>query len=382
MKNTVERIYLEMVEVQKHHVWPILFLIITVTAFFAFFAMNIEVDSSLDQQVRPEDDFLTIQNIMANEFGQTDAFFVVVSIDNSSGSTGAAFDIRDPEAIEAVERMQHALEEDGEVSSGVSIAGIFRQVFGRLPNSLEESKEWIRLLGKDADAFVNKDSSATIIIASVNIPKKPGALGDLQKRMQEKVDEVSLPAGVKAVLTGSPTLLDRIINLMIRDNIQTMAVALVFIFLSLAFLFRKLSLAIISVIPVIIAVIWLGGTMALFDIRLSVANAMVAAMVMGLGVDYAVHLTNSFDAMIKKNTKKPISKTMKVIGTALFISFITTLIGFGVNLLNTTEAGMVQGLTLALGITFSFVATMIVTPVLLKLKIEILREEHGEHRWK
>jgi len=382
MQDGLRGFYASLVEFQKRNVWAILFIMLIVTGTMLFYAMRLEVDSTLDQQLKPEDDYLSLKKVIQNEFDESDAFFVVVTVDKSNPDKDTVNDLRDPEVLHALDSLEKTLENEPEVKNATSIAAVFKSVFGRLPESLEESKEWQRMLGKDADAFFNNDASATIMNVSVNIPKKAGARDDVEARMEKKVSDAPFPLGINAAVTGFPKLLNEIINLMIRDSVETMAIALLFVFAILLFLFRKLSLTLITIAPVIVAVIWLAGTMTLLGIKLSVANATVAAMVIGLGVDYAIHFVNSFDAKIKKNSSKPITETAKVVGSALSISFLTTLVGFSVNLLGSTEAIRVQGLTLALGVIFAFTTTMILIPVLLKLKIEILREEHGDQRWK
>lgn len=378
----LEDYYERMVEEQKRHKWLFLFGIFLATGFFLFHALQLEVDTTLDQQLRPEDDFLTYRTFNAREFGETNSFFVVVKADPQTTEVNTVRDMRDPAVLAALGALEASFAEEGEVKQAVSIAGVFRQAFGRLPASVDESREWIELLGPDARSFFNKDYSATILIAGVNVPNKPGAADDLEKRFRARVADAPVPSGISATVTGNVVLLNKILNLMIGDNLFTMGVALVFVALSLAWLFRRFSLVFISTLPVFVAVIWLIGIMSLLDIRLSVANATVAAMVVGLGVDYAIHVTNSFDSAVQKHVKKPITRTMRTVGSALFLSFVTTFVGFAINLLGTTEATRVQGLTLAIGITCSFVVTMLLVPPLLKLKIDILREERGHHLWK
>lgn len=380
--HALEELYDQLVEQQKRHKWTFLFLLFLVTGFFFFHALSLEVDTTLDQQLRPEDDYLTYRTFNAREFGQTNSFFVVVKTDPDSTEATTIRDMRDPDVIEAIDLLDRSLSEEGEVKETISIARVFRQAFGRLPHSLEESRNWLKLLGPEASTFFNKDYSATIQIVGVNLPNKPGAANDVENRFRRRVSEAPVPLGVRANVTGNVVLLNKILNLMISDNLATMGIALIFVAIALAWLFRRFSLVFISVLPVLVAVIWLIGIMSLLDIRLSVANATVAAMIVGLGVDYAIHVTNSFDSAVKKHVRKPITRVMRTVGSALFLSFLTTFVGFSINVLGTTEATRVQGLTLAIGILCSFIVTMLLVPPLLKLKIDILREERGHHLWK
>ncbi len=378
----LENFYLNLVEFQKKHVWPILFLVLVVTGFFLFFALRLEVDSTLDQQLIPTDDYLTYKEVMSKEFGATDSFFVVIRTNEASPDEDGVRDMRDPKVIQGMLEIEKSLLKEPEVSSVTGISSVFKEVFGRAPNSIEESKEWLELLGPSAQAFFNKDKSATIMNVVVDIPNKPGNRDEVEARLHERVDAAPMPLGATASLTGFPTLLNRIIKLMINDSLVTLLVALVFVFAVMLYLYKKISYTLITFLPVIFAVIWLAGILEILGIKLSLSNATVGAMVIGLGVGYAIHVVNSFSSIVRKNESKPISRTMQVVGTALFLSYLTTFVGFGVNILGSTEAVRIQGFTLALGITLCYISTVVLVPVFLKLKIEILREEHGEHKWK
>ncbi len=377
-----EGLYVKLVEYQKNHVWLFLAVLFAITGFMLFHALQLQQDTTLDQQLVPEDDFLTYREFMAREFGQTNTFFVVVRTDEKNREPGSPLDLRNANVIQAMDELEASLADEGSISSTVSIAGVLKRAFGRLPATDAEARAWIGQLGPEVRRFYSKDFSATIVSMAVNVPDKPGATEQLEKRLRERVDEAPFPIGIRANLTGNLVLLNEILHLMISDAIFTLGIAVLFVSIINVWLFRRFSYVFISILPVVVAVIWLVGTMKLTGIRLSVANATVAAMVIGLGVDYAIHVTNSFDTNVRKHVRQPITKTMAVAGSALFVSFLTTLVGFSVNLLGTTEATRVQGLTLAIGVTYSFLVTMLLVPPLLKLKIDILREEEGLSKWK
>jgi hypothetical protein len=54
------------------------------------------------------------------------------------------------------------------------------------------------------------------------------------------------------------------------------------------------SLGAVTLLPVLLTVCWLVGTVALLDIPISVTTALVGSISVGLGVDYAVHVTDRF----------------------------------------------------------------------------------------
>ncbi|MDD5464623.1 MAG: MMPL family transporter, partial [Candidatus Moranbacteria bacterium] len=354
MAGAIEHFFESLVEYQKRHLWLSLFLIFFATGVMLFFALNVKVDSSLDGLLIPSGDYLKYREVMSREFGQVDSVFIVVRQDSGSKTVSESFDLRNPKVFEALSVLEKSLLEEPEVKSVSSINSLFLQAFGRLPQTEKESREWVGILGNSANSFINKDFSATVMFVSVDTPVKTEEKTDFEKRIDEKVNETPFPAGTEAIATGFPKLLNRIISLMIHDSITTLFLSLGFVFVVLLFFFRKFSLSVIAIVPVVISTIWLAGSMALIGLKLSVANAPVAAMIIGLGVDYGIHIVNTFDNKVKKHERKPITGTMKFAGAALFVSFLTSFIGFAVDMLGTTQAIQSQGLTLTLGITFTY----------------------------
>ncbi len=57
MSEALNEIFLKMVEFQKNHIWPILFMMRIITGFFLFHALRLEVDPTMDFALESKDDF-------------------------------------------------------------------------------------------------------------------------------------------------------------------------------------------------------------------------------------------------------------------------------------------------------------------------------------
>jgi len=64
----------------------------------------------------------------------------------------------------------------------------------------------------------------------------------------------------------------------------------------LAFDFRSLRLTAIALAQVVSGVLMMLGCMKLLGMQINYANAFVATMIMGVGIDYAIHLVHRFEA--------------------------------------------------------------------------------------
>jgi predicted RND superfamily exporter protein len=132
---------------------------------------------------------------------------------------------------------------------------------------------------------------------------------------------------------------------------------------------KAASLGVITLVPVVFSVTWLLGTMALLDIPIGFITALVGSISVGLGVDYAIHVSERFaeEYHDTASTETALIRTVTGTGSTLMSSAITTAVGFGVLSFSLLPALQQFGIVLALGIVYSFVASVYVQPSLLAL---------------
>jgi predicted RND superfamily exporter protein len=103
------------------------------------------------------------------------------------------------------------------------------------------------------------------------------------------------------------------------------------------------------------------GSMALFNIKLDVVNAVILPMIMGVGIDNGVHIIHRY----LENKTYTIEETVSHIGRAISMCSLTTVIGFGSLVSSTYNALALMGLSIALGMVFCLFHSLITLPLLL-----------------
>ena len=124
--------------------------------------------------------------------------------------------------------------------------------------------------------------------------------------------------------------------------------------------FRKPSYVILPMLTLVISTIWLFGSMALFGIAFNVIAVALVPLVLGLGVDYSVHLLHNYRVEIEDG-KKPgeaIKNSVTEIGTAMFLAMLTTVIAFLSFLTASFPPVRDFGILLALGVIFTFITSL------------------------
>jgi len=150
--------------------------------------------------------------------------------------------------------------------------------------------------------------------------------------------------------------------------------------LILIFIYKDVQLGIISIIPVGLNVTWILGSMALFTflnenvttaipaMSLNVLTVTVTSLSIGLGIDYAIHVVQRFRENLNEehlSVQEAIHSTLEHTGSALFISAVTTVAGFGVLIFAPMPLIKMFGIITAASIVFSLLSTTILLPILL-----------------
>ncbi|PKB15928.1 MMPL family transporter [Flavobacterium sp. 5] len=130
------------------------------------------------------------------------------------------------------------------------------------------------------------------------------------------------------------------------------------VFFVLLFAFRKIELAIISIIPICISWIFTTGMMGLFGIQFNVVNIIVCTLIFGIGVDYSIFMTS---ALQKEYTFEKIE--LPSYRTSIILSVATTILGIGVLIFAKHPALKSISLIAIIGIFSALMITFILQPL-------------------
>jgi hypothetical protein len=127
------------------------------------------------------------------------------------------------------------------------------------------------------------------------------------------------------------------------------------------FCFLDWQLTLISIAPTVFALVCTLGTMNLMGQPLGISTLMVAVVVIGMGTDYALYLVRAYQRYLDES-----NPSLGLIRLSVFLSFATTFMGFGVLALSDNAMLKSAGLSLSLGIGYSFLGAVTIAPPLLK----------------
>jgi hypothetical protein len=169
-------------------------------------------------------------------------------------------------------------------------------------------------------------------------------------------------------LTGLMVLYNNMLQSLFRSQIMTLGVVMSGIALMLCVLFRSVTLAIIGIIPNILAAAIILGLMGLFNIPLDMMTITIAAITIGIAVDNSIHYIYRFREEFPRRNKNYI-ETMHYchanIGKAVFYTAITIIIGFSILVFSNFIPTIYFGVLTALAMLIALLAALTLLPRLI-----------------
>jgi len=221
--------------------------------------------------------------------------------------------------------------------------------------------ELFEVAGEDAESQLTTQRTATRMDVTVDVDAEQDEAVAAAETMAEEMD-------LEATATGQLVIFEAVIDDTLESSINSLVVAFllttVFLILSYWWLEGRAVYGIINVIPVLITVALLAGSMRYFDVPLSPINAPILSVSIGLGVDYTVHFIHRFvdEFEAGKTVEEALLVTVRGTGGALTGSMLTTVCGLGVLYVALIPLIMEFGLLLALGVFYAWLASIVIVP--------------------
>lgn len=228
--------------------------------------------------------------------------------------------------------------------------------------------------------FISPDRSMLLIMAEPTFSimdmncVMPGING-----LEEMVKTESTQFNVKAGLAGGVVLGRDEMVAGTEDSYLLTILALIAIFILFIFTFRMFSAPLLAMFNLLIGIVWVMGVAYLLVQRLNLFTLMVSVILVGLGIDFSIHIISLFSEYVNKGVepKKAIRITLQKAGTGIITGGITTAAAFLTLCIGRSEGISEFGLVNGVGLLCIMIATIITLPTFL-----MLREKYRNWRGK
>jgi predicted RND superfamily exporter protein len=206
----------------------------------------------------------------------------------------------------------------------------------------------------------------------VTVPTKTN-WGEKGLDLADEVDAILGPRFEEYQATGMALIwgvaFDQMTDMMIRSVIFVVIFA--FVFLIGLNMYRRGDpvLGIMTGIPPILVLGWMYLSMMLLGIPLNMMTAMVGAIIIGLGIDYPIHIVNRwvYETDQGNSLRKVYNITMGSTGREIVFSGVTTLLALGSFFLLPMEAMRTFGIVLFIAVFYAVVGALVFTPLMLRM---------------
>ena len=203
---------------------------------------------------------------------------------------------------------------------------------------------------------------ATVVRVDVLRAHSPEGVSDIADDLQRRLQAVQ-PAleslGLRVSISGSP-FLERLSLTALKDSFfQSMLWGFVWVGIVLIFLFRSFLWGMICLTPMVLVMALELGTIHWLGLHISASTALVAALGIGLGVDYTIHMARR----VKEHAN--IETAIAATAPALWGAAGTTLAAFLTLLLGQIPWNRDFGILVSTAIAYAFAVTLWVFPSLL-----------------
>lgn len=226
----------------------------------------------------------------------------------------------------------------------------------------------LNLIRKNAASFTNvitPDFSTANILVRTSLSGARAteeALAEIRRYVGE-----SFPGNLRITPTGTLVLMTGNTSEVIGDQIRSLSIALVFIFVAMALLFLSIRVGLLAILPNALAIFLYYGLLGWLGIYLNLGTSPIATIALSMAVDSTIHFMTAFSRNARKDPdqRAALVRTMSDVGVPVCYTTAALLLGFltfaGSSFVPIREFGQLTAATLAA----AWFANVILLPALL-----------------
>ncbi|MEJ2715747.1 MAG: MMPL family transporter [Deltaproteobacteria bacterium] len=358
--------------VDRRH--PLLVVLILITAVMVWQALGIRPERSFKSSIAQNSVAWETYRKFLDIFGNEEYIVIAIKSDKT---------VQDPSLLRRIREVTRDFERLANVEDVISISNmvLFRmkngkfgafplveRQEGRLTLPSREEIEKLRHSLPVMDLLVSKNLRTVGILVKVSekIRFDPGPIRKILGGINTILHK-HLPKGSDFRVVGASVLR----NAVQRYSIQTAIIfgilgALVSVLVSI-YIFKSARVALITFTVMGIAVIWITGLVALVNIRVNFVNSVAFGLISVVTLATVIHIVTHFNERLHASGDRVEGsrEALRIVTRPSLMCALTTAAGFASITISPIPVVRELGLLMALGVLFSFVAAIIVTPSLL-----------------
>jgi predicted RND superfamily exporter protein len=220
---------------------------------------------------------------------------------------------------------------------------------------------------ENKDAFNHDYQLTRIIVVSRNMNQNEAGDSEVLKSVRDVLEREPIH-NADVSLYGDVVRFDELGDSLQRDAGVTTAIGLALVFFTASAIYASVVIGALALFPVIVAVIWALGLMGFFGVPFTSLSTGIISLVLGVGVDFSIHLVDGIRKREEKGIENAIHETLGTTGSAIVLSTLTTFLGFVALTFATLLGTQRLGWSLALSIISVFAVSMTLVPAIMSIQ--------------
>ena len=232
-------------------------------------------------------------------------------------------DIKDPKTLSSMRTLQNSMEKDAKVITSFSIANVVEQMhrtvmdddpqFETVPVERDKVNNLFTMYSMSGDpddfsSLVDYDYKVGLITAFSKVMTTKEIFAYVNE-MTNQVKVVMDPS-LDVDFTGMIVILRDLVIMVVRSSALSIIFSLIIIGIIASIFFKRILWGILAVIPLSSAVIINFGFMGYFGIELSHITALLSSVIIGVGVDFAIHYISQYRRLSKTIGTNKLSRSV------------------------------------------------------------------------
>ena len=298
--------------------------------------------------------------------------------------------LKDPALLKRIVAFQEFLESQDLMGKSLSVADIVRTMNQKfhadnpdyyiVPDDPRLAAQLLTLFtfqGGSLDNLATADFSKGEVVARIQ-NSRSSELQQVMNVVQSYID--SNFTDVTAERVGTERVFVTMLTKLIPNQVSSLTASTIASGVLVTLLMRSWVAGLISLIPLLFAVLGSLAIMALLNLPLDMATVMVSSIAIGVGIDFAIHFISRFrrEMELSGDYTHAYQQTMRSVGKSIVFNALAVALGFAVMLFSNFSGIANFGLLITLTMITSALATFTLVPaLLLRFKPEFVRQHEA-----
>jgi hydrophobe/amphiphile efflux-3 (HAE3) family protein len=242
-----------------------------------------------------------------------------------------------------------------------------------LPRSnrkIRKYRKFLRIAGKTKFIRTFVDSTENIMRISGSLPDLGN--NEITKRnvsLKEYIVQKEKSGLVDYQITGTAHLIDKNISYLSSSLVMGLAFSILIVALIIGLIYRSIPILIISIVPNVLPLLFIGGIMGFVGIELKTTTAIIFTIAFGIAVDDTIHFLGKFKYELMKGHSKlyALKRSYLTTGKAMILTTFILCAGFLLLVFSSFLGTFYMGLMLCITLFVALIADLTILPVLLLL---------------